>query len=189
MKALIANGFLILFVSALLCAQPKVVDGGILFTVKSSASSVVLAGDFNGWSHVADRMTVDKEGTFSIVKRLKPGVYEYKFLIDSTWVLDEANPGNLPNYDNSSKNSIFTLTENNEILYHGYIPSANKTMNDTYPHSGGTLFLNLIWHQHQPLYLDPQSDQLQGPWVRTHGTKVITTWRRFLRSIRMCITT
>jgi len=44
-------------------------------------------------------------------------------------------------------------------------------MNDTYPHSGGTLFLNLIWHQHQPLYLDPQSDQLQGPWVRTHGTK------------------
>jgi len=44
-------------------------------------------------------------------------------------------------------------------------------MNDTYPQSGATLFLNLIWHQHQPLYLDPQSDQLQGPWVRTHGTK------------------
>lgn len=33
------------------------------------------------------------------------------------------------------------------------------------------LFLNIIWHQHQPLYLDPSSDQLQGPWVRTHGTK------------------
>ncbi len=33
------------------------------------------------------------------------------------------------------------------------------------------LFLNIIWHQHQPLYLDPASDQLQGPWVRTHGTK------------------
>jgi len=35
----------------------------------------------------------------------------------------------------------------------------------------GDLYLNLIWHQHQPLYLDPQSDQLRGPWVRTHGTK------------------
>ena len=34
-----------------------------------------------------------------------------------------------------------------------------------------TLYLNIIWHQHQPLYLDPGSDQLQGPWVRTHGTK------------------
>ncbi len=33
------------------------------------------------------------------------------------------------------------------------------------------LYLNIIWHQHQPLYLDPGSDQLQGPWVRTHGTK------------------
>ncbi|MGE5314578.1 MAG: carbohydrate-binding module family 20 domain-containing protein [Acidobacteriota bacterium] len=44
-------------------------------------------------------------------------------------------------------------------------------MKDTYPASGGTLFVNLIWHQHQPLYLDPGSDQLQGPWVRTHATK------------------
>ncbi len=34
-----------------------------------------------------------------------------------------------------------------------------------------TLFLNIVWHQHQPLYLDPQSDQLSGPWVRKHATK------------------
>jgi alpha-amylase/alpha-mannosidase (GH57 family) len=34
-----------------------------------------------------------------------------------------------------------------------------------------TLYLNIIWHQHQPLYLDPSKDQLQAPWVRTHGTK------------------
>lgn len=33
------------------------------------------------------------------------------------------------------------------------------------------LYLNIIWHQHQPLYLDPATDQLKGPWVRTHGTK------------------
>ncbi len=44
-------------------------------------------------------------------------------------------------------------------------------MDDIYPQSGRTLFLNIIWHQHQPLYLDPGSDQLQGPWVRTHATK------------------
>jgi len=34
-----------------------------------------------------------------------------------------------------------------------------------------TLFLNIIWHQHQPLYLDPVADQLTGPWVRKHATK------------------
>jgi alpha-amylase/alpha-mannosidase (GH57 family) len=44
-------------------------------------------------------------------------------------------------------------------------------MSDEYPRTGKTLYLNIIWHQHQPLYLDPGSDQLQGPWVRTHGTK------------------
>lgn len=33
------------------------------------------------------------------------------------------------------------------------------------------LYLNIIWHQHQPLYVDPETDQLQGPWVRTHATK------------------
>ena len=34
-----------------------------------------------------------------------------------------------------------------------------------------TLFLNIVWHQHQPLYLDPISDELSGPWVRKHATK------------------
>ncbi|MGM0575932.1 MAG: carbohydrate-binding module family 20 domain-containing protein [Myxococcota bacterium] len=34
-----------------------------------------------------------------------------------------------------------------------------------------TLFLNIVWHQHQPLYLDPDADTLTGPWVRKHATK------------------
>jgi alpha-amylase/alpha-mannosidase (GH57 family) len=34
-----------------------------------------------------------------------------------------------------------------------------------------TAFLNLVWHQHQPSYLDPALDELQGPWVRKHATK------------------
>jgi len=29
----------------------------------------------------------------------------------------------------------------------------------------------LIWHQHQPSYVDASKDQLIGPWVRTHATK------------------
>jgi alpha-amylase/alpha-mannosidase (GH57 family) len=35
----------------------------------------------------------------------------------------------------------------------------------------GTLYLNIIWHQHQPSYLDATKDRLIGPWVRTHSTK------------------
>ncbi len=39
------------------------------------------------------------------------------------------------------------------------------------PGHAGDLYLNIIWHQHQPLYVDPETDQLRGPWVRTHATK------------------
>lgn len=34
-----------------------------------------------------------------------------------------------------------------------------------------TLYLSLIWHQHQPFYLRSETDQLQAPWVRIHGTR------------------
>ena len=34
-----------------------------------------------------------------------------------------------------------------------------------------SVYLSLVWHQHQPLYLDPVKDELAGPWVRKHATK------------------
>ena len=34
-----------------------------------------------------------------------------------------------------------------------------------------TVYLQLLWHQHQPTYLDPIADQLTSPWVRKHATK------------------
>lgn len=35
----------------------------------------------------------------------------------------------------------------------------------------GQLSLAMIWHQHQPSYVEPQGDYLRGPWVRKHATK------------------
>ncbi len=166
------NIFIALFcILTTLNAQPKVVKDGVEFTFTGKARRVALAGDFNGWSHDADVMKRLPDGSFALLKKLTPGIYQYKFLADTTWLLDDANPAQTSNYNNSSFNSIFTLTNDNKILLHGYVPSSKSPMNDTYPNSGGTLYLNIIWHQHQPLYLDPATDQLQGPWVRTHGTK------------------
>lgn len=34
-----------------------------------------------------------------------------------------------------------------------------------------TVYLNIIWHQHQPLYYEAAKDELAGPWVRKHATK------------------
>ncbi len=33
------------------------------------------------------------------------------------------------------------------------------------------VYLAIIWHQHQPSYVDPLTDGLRAPWVRTHATK------------------
>jgi alpha-amylase/alpha-mannosidase (GH57 family) len=34
-----------------------------------------------------------------------------------------------------------------------------------------TVYMALIWHQHQPFYLDTVKDELSGPWVRKHAVK------------------
>ena len=67
--------------------------------------------------------------------------------------------------------SISTVAGNGTAVLQDHSPTVRHAMSDEYPKSGKTLYLNIIWHQHQPLYVDPGSDQLQGPWVRTHGTK------------------
>lgn len=52
-------------------------------------------------------------------------------------------------------------------------PAPVSNPHDTYPPDPDrkTLYLNILWHQHQPLYVNPKTDQLSGPWVRTHATK------------------
>ncbi|GMV43411.1 MAG: hypothetical protein AMXMBFR64_51270 [Myxococcales bacterium] len=34
-----------------------------------------------------------------------------------------------------------------------------------------SVYLTIIWHQHQPLYHDAIRDEMSGPWVRKHATK------------------
>jgi alpha-amylase/alpha-mannosidase (GH57 family) len=37
--------------------------------------------------------------------------------------------------------------------------------------SDDVIYLNLIWHQHQPLYYPDENGVITRPWVRVHGTK------------------
>ena len=37
--------------------------------------------------------------------------------------------------------------------------------------SGDVLYLNLVWHQHQPLYYKDENGVYTRPWVRVHATK------------------
>jgi alpha-amylase/alpha-mannosidase (GH57 family) len=156
-------------------AQPSSVHGGIRFTYRGTAKkSVSVVGDFNGWNKEIDRLTLSTDGTWSAVRPLKSGLYQYKFLVDETdYVTDAGNPVLVDNYNRSAKNSAFVVTSDNRVLFSSEPPAVPVNADDQYVAKDDRkrLFVHILWHQHQPLYANPETDQLTGPWVRTHATK------------------
>lgn len=169
-------------VVALLCitavagrGQPTIAPDGVKFTYHGAAKrSVSVVGDFNGWSKEDDPLKTAADGSWSAVRSLRPGLYQYKFLVDGAdYVNDAGNPALIDNYNRSSRNSVFVLTNENGILLSAEPPAVRVNPQDVYPHAEDRkkVFVHILWHQHQPLYADPETDQLTGPWVRTHSTK------------------
>ena len=73
----------------------EVADGGVIFTfIDPKAERINIVGDFNNWSVTADPL-FDRvgDGTWRVRIPLKPGRYEYKYLIDGKkWTPDLWNP-------------------------------------------------------------------------------------------------
>ncbi len=82
---------------------------GVVFTFAGAATSVALAGAFNGWAIAADPLAKQADGTWSITKKLPPGTHEYKFVVNgTTWKIDEANPESKAD-PYGGKNSVVTV--------------------------------------------------------------------------------
>lgn len=60
------------------------------------AQQVYLAGEFNSWSPTATLMEKGNDGIWRVKIKLKPGRYEYKFVIDGVWMEDPTNPNKVP---------------------------------------------------------------------------------------------
>ncbi|MDD5679060.1 MAG: glycogen-binding domain-containing protein [Kiritimatiellae bacterium] len=66
--------------------------------VKARPGCVVcIAGTFNQWNPLANRMTPEGDGFYVADLELPAGRHEYKFLIDGVWHLDPACPHCIPN--------------------------------------------------------------------------------------------
>ncbi|KAI9111839.1 hypothetical protein K1719_017529 [Acacia pycnantha] len=57
----------------------------------NSASEVLLAGSFDGWSSKR-KMEKSNTGIFSLYLQLYPGKYEIKFIVDGEWKIDPLRP-------------------------------------------------------------------------------------------------
>ena len=61
------------------------------------AQAVNLAGDFNNWDTSVNPMKKDKNGKWKASISLKPGRYEYRFLVDGNWENDPSCCDCVPN--------------------------------------------------------------------------------------------
>jgi 1,4-alpha-glucan branching enzyme len=66
----------------------------VTFTVNADpGSKVYLGGTFNDWDYLKYPLgEASGDGVFVIVCMIAPGVHEYKFHVNGTWVLDRQNP-------------------------------------------------------------------------------------------------
>jgi hypothetical protein len=83
----------------------------------TSAKQVVLAGSFNGWREDELQMKrTDSGWEFPYV--LAPGNYEYRFIVDGTWVSDPSNAYRI--YRGDHDNSFLAVSPNHTFLLDGY---------------------------------------------------------------------
>ena len=64
---------------------------------KTGAETVVLAGDFNGWSITAHTMKRGRDKTWTIELDLPPGRHEYKFLVNGNEWWNDPHAPKVPN--------------------------------------------------------------------------------------------
>lgn len=95
----------------LLALFPIKTDEGVRFTYFApDARTVFIAGDFNGWGRTP--MEMDENGFWTIVIELRPGRYEYKYIVDGEWVSDPDNPVVSGGY----QNSVIVVNKNGDVL-------------------------------------------------------------------------
>ena len=59
---------------------------GTQFSCTAPAAGVVtVAGTFNNWDPLATPLTRRADGTWAVDLNLRPGRYEYKFVVDGQW--------------------------------------------------------------------------------------------------------
>ncbi len=70
---------------------------------------VALASSFNDWDPAVAPMPDEKgDGCYRCSVNLPPGSYEYKFVVDGLWILDDENPEFVSN-DFGTLNSVAVI--------------------------------------------------------------------------------
>ncbi len=96
-------------------------NGNITFTLNGydTAQNVVLSGSFNKWNREIFSMTKTKNG-WALTLKIRPGEYQYKFIVDGNWIEDPTNPRKTLNEFNGF-NSIIDVKGRINFILDGFL--------------------------------------------------------------------
>jgi 1,4-alpha-glucan branching enzyme len=81
----------------------------VTFTLNQpEATSVSVAGSFNGWDTEGCRLKRQKDGTWKRTENLPPGPHEYRFVVDGMWRDDPGCEERRPN-EFGEENCVITV--------------------------------------------------------------------------------
>jgi hypothetical protein len=73
------------------------------------ANSVALVGDFNRWDAAATPATREKDGSWTMYVSLRPGRYEYTFMLDGAHLINDPAAPVAPDDGYGQKNSVVVI--------------------------------------------------------------------------------
>lgn len=82
-------------------------NGNVRFRLRGydNAENVIVAGSFNKWNeHLFKLYKIDKGWELKV--QMKPGEYEYRFIVDGQWMEDPSNPDKVRNEFNEYNSHI-----------------------------------------------------------------------------------
>ncbi len=117
----------------------------VTFRYSGPGDAVAVAGSFNGWSAMQNRME-KKDGVFTAKLRLADDLYYYKFVVDGAWKQDPSNPEGAED-GHGGENSVLRLGPGANIR-----SSAEKT-------GDGRVNPDGLYHDPATIeYFNPQAD-------------------------------
>jgi hypothetical protein len=73
------------------------------------ANSVSIVGDFNDWNAAATPAVREKDGSWTMYVSLRPGRYEYTFVLDGTHLINDPAAPVAPDDGYGQKNSVVVI--------------------------------------------------------------------------------
>nr|WP_279309203.1 glycogen-binding domain-containing protein [Psychroserpens sp. SPM9] len=101
--------------------------GNVRFRLRGydDAKTIIVAGSFNRWDEQEFKMKKVENG-WELKLNIRPGEYEYKFIVDGHWIEDPSNPSKVLN-EFGQFNSLINVGKYVTFLLKGY-SDANRVI-------------------------------------------------------------